>query len=299
MSEPNEESKGNEPKREKVRIIPIELIDDFPDHPFQVKDDESMAQLVSSIEMNGVLNPVILRKKEGERYEIIAGHRRKYACRKLDIKLIPSIVRELNRDEAVIEMVDSNLQREYILPSEKARAYKMKMDAMKRQGKRTDLTCVPSAHKLEGKKTREIIAEQSGESPDQVRRFVRLNELTPELLEFVDEGKIGMRPAVELSYLQEEEMRDLVDYIDTEGTFPSHAQTIRMRALSKEGKLDTDAINTIMNEEKPNQKARIKIPMEKIEKYFPAGTSEQKIEETIIKALAMYRQRQKENRDAR
>ena len=299
MSEPNEESKGNEPKREKVRIIPIELIDDFPDHPFQVKDDESMAQLVSSIEMNGVLNPVILRKKEGERYEIIAGHRRKYACRKLDIKLIPAIVRELSRDEAVIEMVDSNFQREHILPSEKAKAYKMKMDAMKRQGKRTDLTSTPVAGKLKERETATIIGEAAGESGDQVRRYVRLNELTPELLEFVDEGKIGMRPAVELSYLQEEEMRDLVDYIDTEGTFPSHAQTIRMRALSKEGKLDTDAINTIMNEEKPNQRARIKIPMEKIEKYFPAGTSEQKIEETIIKALAMYRQRQKENRDAR
>ena len=300
MSEPTEELKGNEPKREKVRIIPVELIDDFPDHPFQVKDDESMAQLVSSIEMNGVLNPVILRKKEGERYEIIAGHRRKYACRKLDIKLIPSIVRELSREDAIIEMVDSNLQRECILPSEKARAYKMKMDAMKRKaGRPSKDNCVPLAHNYEGKKTREIVAEQSGESPDQVRRYVRLNELTPELLEFVDEGKIGMRPAVELSYLQEEEMRDLVDYIDTEGTFPSHAQTIRMRALSKEGKLDTDAINTIMNEEKPNQKARIKIPMEKIEKYFPVGTSEQKIEETIIRAHALYRQRQKENRDAR
>ena len=300
MSEPNEELKGNEPKREKVRIIPVELIDDFPDHPFQVKDDESMAQLVSSIEMNGVLNPIILRKKEGERYEIIAGHRRKYACRKLDIKLIPSIVRELSREDAIIEMVDSNLQREHILPSEKAKAYKMKMDAMGRQGKRSDLiTCAPLEHKLQGEKTRDIIARENNESREQVRRYIRLNELTPELLEFVDEGKIGMRPAVELSYLQEEEMRDLVDYIDTEGTFPSHAQTIRMRALSKEGKLDTDAINTIMNEEKPNQKARIKIPMEKIEKYFPAGTSEQKIEETIIKALALYRQRHRGDRNLR
>ena len=299
MSEPNEELKGNEPKREKVRIIPVELIDDFPNHPFQVKDDESMAQLVSSIEMNGVLNPIILRKKEGERYEIIAGHRRKYACRKLDIKLIPSIVRELSRDEAVIEMVDSNLQREHILPSEKARAYKMKMDAMKNQGKRNDLTSTPMAGKSKERETASIIGSANGESGDQVRRYIRLNELTDELLEFVDEGKIGMRPAVELSYLQEEEMRDLVDFIDNEEVFPSHAQTIRMRALSKDGKLDREAIDTIMNEEKPNQKARIKIPMEKIEKYFPVGTSEQKIEETIIKALAMYRQRQKENRDAR
>lgn len=299
MSEPNEELKGSELKREKVRIIPMELIDDFPNHPFQVRNDESMAQLVSSIEMNGVLNPIILRKKEGDRYEIIAGHRRKYACRKLDIKLIPSIVRELSRDEAIIEMVDSNLQREHILPSEKARAYKMKMEAMKNQGKRNDLTSTPVAGKLKERETASIIGSANGESGDQVRRYIRLNELTPELLEFVDEGNIGMRPAVELSYLQEEEMRDLVDFIDSEGTYPSHAQTIRMRALSKEGKLDTDAINTIMNEEKPNQKARIKIPMERIEKYFPSGTSQQQIEDTIVKALALYRQRQKVNRDAR
>ena len=284
---------------EKVHIIPLDQIDDFPDHPFQVKNDESMEQLVRSIEMNGVLNPVIVRPKEDGRYELISGHRRKYACGILRVVQIPVIVRELSRDDAIIEMVDSNLQREHILPSEKAKAYKMKMDAMKRQGKRTDLTSTPVAGKLKERETATIIGEAVGESGDQVRRYVRLNELTPELLEFVDEGSIGMRPAVELSYLQEEEMRDLVDYIDTEGTFPSHAQTIRMRALSKEGKLDTEAINTIMNEEKPNQKARIKIPMEKIEKYFPAGTSEQKIEETIIKALAMYRQRQKENRDAR
>ena len=283
-------------KREKVRVVPISNIEDFPDHPFQVKDDESMAQLVESIRMNGVLNPVIALKIDDNHYQLISGHRRKHACILLGIDRIPLIGRELSKEEAVIEMVDSNLQREHILPSEKARAYKMKMEAMKQQGKRTDLTSSPLGTKL---RTVEIIAQEAGESRNQIQRYIRLNELTPELLEFVDEGKIGMRPAVELSYLQEDEMRDLVDYIDTEGTFPSHAQTIRMRALSKEGKLDTDAINTIMNEEKPNQKARIKIPMEKIEKYFPVGTSEQKIEETIIKALAMYRQRQKENRDAR
>ena len=284
-------------KREKVRIIPIHLIDDFPEHPFQVKDDDSMAQLVSSIEMNGVLNPVILRRKEGDRYEIIAGHRRKYACSKLDIRHIPAIVRELSRDEAVIEMVDSNIHREHILPSEKAKAYKMKMDAMKQQGKRNDLTSVPLAQK--SKTTREMVAEESGESPDQIRRFVRLNELTPELLEFVDEGKIGLRPAVELSYLLEDEMRDLVDFIDDEDIFPSHAQTIRMRALSKDGKLDTETIREIMLEEKPNQKPRIKIPMERIERYFPTGTSQQQMEDIIVKALAMYHQRQRSNRDAR
>ena len=290
---------GEELRREKVRIIPLNQIDDFPDHPFLVKDDDSMDQLVHSIEMNGVLNPVIARRKEDGRFELISGHRRKHACEKLGVEQIPVIVRDLSRDEAVIEMVDSNLQREHILPSEKAKAYKMKMDAMRRQGKRTDLTCVPLAHKLEGKKTREIVAQQSGESPDQVRRYVRLNELTPELLEFVDEGKIGMRPAVELSYLQEEEMRDLVDYIDTEGTFPSHAQTIRMRELSREGRLDTDTINEIMGEAKGNQKVRIKIPLERIQRYFPDGTTEKQMEDMIVKALAMYRQRQKEDRDAR
>ena len=295
MDERTNEANGL--RREKVRVIPIELIDDFPDHPFLVKDDESMDQLIKSIQMNGVLNPVIARKKEGERYELISGHRRKHACEKLGIKQIPIIVRELSRDEAVIEMVDSNLQREHILPSEKAKAYKMKMDALKRRGKRTDLTSVPVAQKF--KTTRELVAEESGESPDQVRRYVRLNELTDELLEFVDEGKIGLRPAVELSYLQEEEMRDLVDYIDNEGVFPSHAQTIRMKELSREGTLDTETINEIMSEEKPNQKEKLKIPLERIEKYFAAGTSYQQMEETIVKALALYRQRQKENRDAR
>ena len=291
----SDSSKDRTPER--VQVVPLNQIDDFPDHPFLVKDDDSMDQLVHSIEMNGVLNPVIARQKEDGRFELISGHRRKHACEKLGVEQIPVIVRDLSRDEAVIEMVDSNLQREHILPSEKAKAFKMKMDAMKRQGKRTDLTSVPVAQKL--KTTREIVAEESGESPDQVRRYVRLNELTPELLEFVDEGKIGMRPAVELSYLQEEEMRDLVDYIDTEGTFPSHAQTIRMRELSREGRLDTDTINEIMGEEKGNQKVRIKIPLERIEKYLPEGTSQKQIEEIIVKALALYRQRQKEDRDAR
>ena len=187
MSESNEELKGNEPKREKVRIIPIELIDDFPDHPFQVKDDESMAQLVESIRMNGVLNPIILRKKEGERYEIIAGHRRK-----LDIKLIPSIVRELSREDAIIEMVDPNLQRECILPSEKARAYKMKMDAMKRKSGRPSKENSAPLEQNFGKTTRDMLAAESPDSSEQIRRYVRLTELTPELLEFVDEGKIGI-----------------------------------------------------------------------------------------------------------
>ena len=287
---------SKEKKSERVQVVPLDQIDDFPDHPFLVKDDDSMEQLIHSIEINGVLNPVIVRQKEDGRYELISGHRRKHACEKLGVEQIPVIVRDLSRDEAVIEMVDSNLQREHILPSEKARAFKMKMDAMKRQGKRTDLTSSPVGTKL---RTDELVAQEAGESRNQVQRYVRLNELTPELLEFVDEGKIGMRPAVELSYLQEEEMRDLVDYIDTEGTFPSHAQTIRMRELSREGRLDTDTINEIMGEAKGNQKIRIKIPLERIQRYFPDGTTEKQMEDMIVKALAMYCQRQKENRDAR
>ena len=286
----------NQAKNEKVSLISLSLVDDFPEHPFMVKDDESMEQLIHSIEMNGILNPIIARKKEDGRYEVVSGHRRKHACSLLGITDIPVIVRELSRDEAVIEMVDSNLQREYILPSEKAHAYKMKMDAMKRQGKRTDLTLSPVGTKL---RTDEVIAQEAGESRNQIQRYIRLNELTPELLEFVDEGKIGLRPAVEISYLQEEEQRDLVDFIDTEGTFPSHAQTIRMKELSREGKLDTDTINDIMREQKGNQKDRLKIPVERLRKYFPSDASPNQMEETIIKALEFYRKRQREDRDER
>lgn len=284
----------NHAKNEKVSFISISLVDDFPEHPFMVKDDESMEQLIHNIEMNGILNPIIARKKEDGRYEVVSGHRRKHACSRLGITDIPVIVRELSRDEAVIEMVDSNLQREYILPSEKARAYKMKMDAMKRQGKRTDLTLSPVGTKL---RTDEVIAQEAGESRNQIQRYIRLNELTPELLEFVDEGKIGLRPAVEISYLQEEQQRDLVDFIDTEGTFPSHAQTIRMKELSREGKLDTDTINDIMREPKGNQKDRIEIPVERLRKYFPIDASPNQMEETIIKALEFYRKRQRERQN--
>lgn len=287
----------DDPRREKVRVIPLKYVDDFPGHPFQVLEDEDMEKLTESIRDNGVINPIIVRKKEDERYEIISGHRRKHACEKLGIELIPTIVRDVTRDEAIIAMVDSNLQRENILPSEKAKAYKMKMDAMKRQGARTDLTSRPVGEKL---LSVEEVAASANESARQVHRYIRLNELTPELLDFVDEGKIGLRPAVELSYLQEEEMRDLVDYIDAESTFPSHEQTIRMKKLSQEGKLDTDTIHRIMNEDKPNQKARVKIPMEKLERFFPKGTPQSQVEEVILKALEIYyRQRKREDRDER
>ena len=287
----------DDPRREKVRVIPLKYVDDFPGHPFQVLEDEDKEKLTESIRDNCVINPNIVRKKKDERYEIISGHRRKHACEKLGIELIPTIVRDVTRDEAIISMVDSNLQREKILPSEKARAYKMKMDAMNRQGMRTDLTLCPVGTKLNSASE---IAERSNDSERQIFRYIRLNELTPELLDFVDEGKIGLRPAVELSYLQEEEMRDLVDYIDAESTFPSHEQTIRMKKLSQEGKLDTDTINRIMNEDKPNQKARVKIPMEKLERFFPKGTPQSQVEEVILKALEIYyRQRKREDRDER
>ena len=284
--------------KERVVIIPISAIDDFPDHPFQVRDDEEMERLVNSIINNGVLNPVILRPN-GERYEIIAGHRRKYACKKIGMAGVPAIVRDLSREEAIVEMVDSNLHREHILPSEKAKAYKMKMDAMKGQGKRNDLTSTPSVSKL---RTNEAIGEESGESREQVRRYIRLTELIPELLTMVDEGKIALRPAVELSYLTVEEQTDLLETIGSEDCTPSHAQAIRMRNLSKEGNLDIDAIFDIMTEQKGNQKEKVKIPMERLDKFFPRGMPQKQVEDTIIKALTFYQKhlnRKREDREER
>ena len=279
--------------QEKVYAIPIDAIDDFPDHPFQVRDDEEMAQLVRSIDNNGVLNPIIVRQN-GERYELIAGHRRRHACRTLGIKTIPAIVRELSREEAVVEMVDSNLQREHILPSEKAFAYKMKMDAMKRQGQRTDLTFCPMVTKLN---SAEEIAEQASDSERQVFRYIRLTELIPELLTMVDEGKIAFRPAVELSYLARDEQGDLLETIESEDCTPSLAQAIRMKNLSKDGKLDMDMIFAIMTEEKPNQKEKIKIPMERLERFFPRGIPPKQIEDTIVKALTLYQKHLNKKRD--
>ena len=281
--------------KERVVIIPISAIDDFPDHPFQVRDDEEMDRLVNSIINNGVLNPVIVRPN-GERYEIIAGHRRKYACNKIGMASVPAIIRELTREEAIVEMVDSNLHREHILPSEKARAYKMKMDAMKGQGKRNDLTSTPSVSKL---RTNEAIGEESGESREQVRRYIRLTELIPELLTMVDEGKIALRPAVELSYLTVEEQTDLLDTIESEDCTPSHAQAIRMRNLSKEGNLDIDAIFDIMTEQKGNQKEKVKIPMERLDKFFPRGMPQKQVEDTIIKALTFYQKHLNKKREDR
>ena len=279
--------------QEKVCTVPISLIDDFADHPFQVRDDEDMERLVQSIDNNGVLNPVILRKN-GERYELIAGHRRKHACLRLGISGIPAIVRELSRDEAVVEMVDSNLQREHILPSEKAFAYKMKMDAMKRKAGRPKENVSQVGTNL---RTDEIIAEAAGESRNQIQRYIRLTELIPELLTMVDEEKIAFSPAVELSYLTEDEQRDLLETIESEEATPSLAQAIRMKNLSKVGKLDMDTIFAIMTEQKPNQKEKIKIPMERLEQFFPRGMPQKQIEDTIVKALTLYQKHLKKKRE--
>ena len=279
--------------QETVFTVPISLIDDFAEHPFQVRDDEDMERLIQSIDNNGVLNPVILRKN-GDRYELIAGHRRKHACLRLGISGIPAIVRELSRDEAVVEMVDSNLQREHILPSEKAYAYKMKMDAMKRKAGRPKENSTPMVSNL---RTDEIIGEESGESREQVRRYIRLTELIPELLTMVDEEKIAFRPAVELSYLTEDEQRDLLETIESEEATPSLAQAIRMKNLSKVGKLDMDTIFAIMTEQKPNQKEKIKIPMERLEQFFPRGMPPKQIEDTIVKALTLYQKHLKKKRE--
>lgn len=283
----------NEIKREKVRVIPIKYIDGFPNHPFQVKKDKEMEKLMESIKTYGVLTPIIVRKKENERYEIISGHRRKRACELLGIELIQVILKDMTQEEAIISMVDSNLQREKILPSEKARAYKMKSEAMKRQGMRTDLTLSPMATKLPDTASR--IGQTFGESRDQVFRYIRLTELIPEILEMVDEGKIAFRPAVEISYLKKEQQEDLLETMKSEEVSPSLSQAIKMKGLSQNEKLDMDKIFEIMTEEKKNQVEKVKIAVNKLDKYFPRGTPSARIEETIIRALEYYQARKQEN----
>lgn len=281
-------------QRETVIDIPLSEISDFPNHPFKVTVDEKMLEMADSIKRYGVLVPAIVRPKQGGGYEMIAGHRRKAASEIAEKPTLNCIVRNLTDDEAIIIMVDSNLQREVILPSEKAFAYKMKLDAMKRQGQRTDLTCATPLHKSDGKKSREILAEQTGESHEQIRKFIRLTELIPELLDMVDENKIALRPAVELSYLAEKEQRLLYEEIGYSDCTPSHAQAIKMRKFAEQGQLTAEVISSIMQEEKPNQKELFRMPREKISKYFPAGTPAEKIEDTIIKALELYRRRQRD-----
>lgn len=289
------QAERNEAKHPKIYDIPIAEIDDFPDHPFKVKLDEDMDQLVQSVRERGIITPVILRKKEDGRYELVAGHRRKKACELAGLETVRAEIQEMTRDEAIILMVESNLQRSTILPSEKAFSYKMRLEAMKRQaGRPSKENSVPAGHhSLEGK-SREILAANSPDSNTQIQRYIRLTSLIPEILDMVDNNKIALRPAVELSYLAENEQRYLLNAIECEDCTPSHTQAIKMRKFSQEGRLSPDVILSIMQEEKPNQKEQFKIPKERIAKYFPAGTPAQKIEDTIVKALELYRRRQRD-----
>ena len=280
-------------KRETVMDIPLAEISDFPNHPFKVTVDEKMLEMADSVKRYGVLVPAIVRPKQGGGYEMIAGHRRKKASELAERPTLNCIVRDLTDDEAIIIMVDSNLQREVILPSEKAFAYKMKLDAMKRQGHRTDLTSTPMEPKLLTRSNEQLAAE-SPDSRAQIQRFIRLTNLIPELLNMVDENKIALRPAVELSYLAEKEQRLLYEEIGYSDCTPSHAQAIKMRKFAEQGQLTAEVISSIMQEEKPNQKEQFRMPREKISKYFPAGTPAEKIEDTIIKALELYRRRQRD-----
>ena len=283
----------------RVQEIPIDIIDDFPNHPFKVRMDDNMIEMAESVKQHGILVPAIVRPKENGHYEMVAGHRRKLACTLIAKLQLPCIVRELTDEEATIIMVDSNLQREQLLPSEKAFAYKMKLDAMKRQGQRNDLTLSPMATKFDAAAK---LGQQSGESRDQVFRYIRLTNLIPEVLDLVDNSvlkekdklQIALRPAVELSYLTEQEQHDLYETMTTEDCTPSHVQTMKMRKFSEEGRLNMDVIFSIMQEEKPNQKEQFKIPKERISKFFAPGTPAQKIEDTIVKALEFYRKRQRE-----
>ncbi len=288
-----DESRAESQLEKVVRLNPAE-ISDFPNHPFKVKQDDAMTEMVESVRKYGVLVPALVRPKEDGGYEMVAGHRRKFAAALAELTEIPCIVRNLSDDEATIIMVDSNLQRETILPSEKAFAYKMKLDAMKRQGQRSDLTCAPMEHKSGKQKSRDILANQSGDSREQVRRFIRLTELIPSVLQMVDDGKIAFRPAVELSYLSKEQQQSLCDTMECEDCTPSLAQAIKMKEFSKDGKLTDEVILSIMQEEKPNQKEQFKMPKERISKYFAPGTPAQKIEDTTVKALEMYRKRQRD-----
>ena len=281
----NERDNGYLPN---IQDIPLELLDDFPNHPFRVRDDEDMLKLIESVSERGVLVPAIVRPKADGRYELISGHRRKRASECAEKKTLRCMVSDLDDDAATIIMVDSNIQRTDILPSEKAFAYKMKLDAMKHQGQRTDLTSNPQGRKLVNKETAQIVGEENGDSQTQVRRYVRLTYLVPELLEMVDEGRIKMRPAVEISYLDEDNQRDLVDAIDTEDCTPSHAQTIKMRKFFDEGKLSSDVITSIMQEEKQNQKEKIVIPNKTVEKYIPKSIPAEKRQDYVCKALEHY-----------
>lgn len=286
----------DEAKRDSVQDIPISQISDFPEHPFKVKQDEAMLEMAESVRQYGVLVPGLVRQLEDGSYQMVSGHRRKLASRLAGLDTLPCIVRDLTDDEAIIVMVDSNLQREKVLPSEKAFAYEMKLEAMRRQGKRTDLTSTPVVEKLKGKDalSSAIIGKAAGDSYEQVRRYIRLTYLLPEILAMVDDSKIAFRPAVELSYLTEQEQHILYDAMGHADCTPSLAQAIKMKSFSREGKLSEAVIRSIMAEEKPNQKEQFRIPKERISKYFKPGTPARTMEDTIIKALDYYRKRQRE-----
>ncbi len=283
-------------KRDVVLDLPLDQIGDFPNHPFKVRQDDAMMEMMESVQLHGVLVPGLVRQLADGSYQMVSGHRRKLASRLAGLDTLPCIVRDLTDDEAIIVMVDSNLQREKVLPSEKAFAYRMKLEAMRRQGKRTDLTSTPVVEKLKGKDalSSAIIGKAAGDSYEQVRRYIRLTYLLPEILAMVDDSKIAFRPAVELSYLAEKEQRILYDAMGHADCTPSLAQAIKMKSFSREGKLSEAVIRSIMAEEKPNQKEQFRIPKERISKYFKPGTPARTMEDTIIKALDYYRKRQRE-----
>ena len=286
-------------KLSKIRDIPLELIDDFPDHPFKVRDDEDMIQLVESVKERGVITPATVRQKEDGRYELISGHRRKRACELAGFEALRCEVVDLNRDAATVLMVESNYQRSQILPSEKAFAYKMRLEAMKRQGQRSDLTLSPVGTKFD--RSSEAITEETGDSRNQIHRYIRLTNLVQELLDLVDEGKIKMRPAVELSYLDEDSQRAVVDEIDLNQCTPSHDQTIRMRKFFTEGKLTLEVVSAIMSEEKPNQREKIVLRGDKVRSLIPKNIPVSQTEDYVVKALEHYSRflRQRAERDSR
>lgn len=285
--------KKAEDHAEKVIEIPIHKIEDFPNHPFQVRNDEEMMDLIDSVAKSGVIAPALVRPKEDGSYEMIAGHRRKYACLQNGLRTIPCIIRNLSDEEAVMIMVDTNLrQRQTILPSEKAFAYRMKLEAMKRQGARTDLTCAPVGHK-----SRDILAEQSEDSKSQIQRYIRLTYLIEPLLKLVDEGQIAMRPAVELSYLEPHAQKMVLEEMEINVCSPSHDQTIRMRKAQEEGKLTDEVISLIMQEEKPNQIEKIRLSSQRISRFFAPRTSVKEMENEIVKALEVYQRYKKRQRE--
>lgn len=290
----NDEGRA-ESRLPRIYDIPLSEIDDFPNHPFKVKMDEDMNQLVQSVKERGIITPVTLRQKEDGRYEIVSGHRRRKACELAGLERVPAEIKELSRDEAIILMVESNLQRSIILPSEKAFSYKMRLEAMKRQGQRTDLTSDPMGPKS-GERSNEKLAEVVNESSSQIKRYIRLTELIPELLDMVDENKIAFRPAVELSYLTETEQHILLNSISYNDATPSLPQAIRLKEFSKAGKLSAEVIEAILGEEKPNQKEKISFKAERLRPYIPSSVPLEKTEDYIIKALEYYqraRERQK------